>query len=62
MTVICPLCAAHHDGGIRCPECNVDPGFGPDRPSPFANGALWAMMGGIALVFLVTLAVVSITG
>lgn len=62
MTVVCPLCTAEHVAGIRCPECNVDPGFGPDRPSPFASGALWVMMGGIAVVFVVTLIVVAIAG
>jgi hypothetical protein len=56
----CALCGVEHAPAIRCPECNVDPGFGPDRPSPFANGALWAMMGAIAAVFLVTLFVVAI--
>jgi len=40
---------------------NVDPGFGPDRPSPFASAALWAMMGGIAAVFVVTLIIVAFT-
>jgi hypothetical protein len=58
--IACALCGVEHAPGIRCPECNVDPGFGPDRPSPFADGALWAMMGGIAAVFLVTLFVVAI--
>jgi len=62
VTVVCPLCTATHAVGIRCPECNVDPGFGPDRPSPFANGALWVMMGAIAAVFIVTLIVVAIAG
>jgi hypothetical protein len=57
----CPLCRTEHVVGIRCPECNVDPGFGPDRPSPFATGTLWAMMGGIAAVFLVTLLMVALT-
>ena len=58
---ICPLCSAEHAAGIRCPECNVDPGFGPDRPSPFARATLWAMMGGIAAVFVVTLLLVALT-
>lgn len=62
MTVVaCPLCGAEHIDGIRCPECNVDPGFGPDRPSPFGAPALWAMMGAIAVVFVVTLVLVAIT-
>jgi hypothetical protein len=58
----CPLCATEHAPGIRCPECNADPGFGPDVASPFANGTLWVMMGGIAAVFLVTLLLVALTG
>ena len=58
---VCPLCGAEHEPSSRCPECNVDPGFGPDRPSPFASGTLWVMMGGIAAVFLVTLALVALT-
>ena len=58
---VCPLCGAEHQEGIRCPECNVDPGFGPDRPSPFGAPALWAMMGAIAAVFLVTLVLVAVT-
>jgi hypothetical protein len=58
---VCPLCATEHGDGVRCPECNVDPEFGPDRPSPFASGTLWAMMGGIAAVFLVTLLMVALT-
>jgi hypothetical protein len=58
----CPLCKTEHVDGIRCPECNLDPAFGPVEPSPFANGTLWAMMGGIAAVFLVTLLLVAVTG
>ena len=56
-----PVEPAEHEPAIRCPECNVDPEFGPDRPSPFASGTLWAMMGGIAAMFLVTLALVALT-
>ena len=41
--------------------CPLDPGFGPDRPSPFSRATLWAMMGGIAAVFVVTLLVVALT-
>jgi hypothetical protein len=59
--VLCPHCGAEHRDGIRCPECNVDPGFGPDRPSPFSTPALWAMMGAIAAVFAVTLLLVAVT-
>ncbi len=59
--ILCPLCGAEHQVAIRCPECNVDPGFGPDQPSPFSSGTLWAMMGGIAAVFLVTLLTVALT-
>jgi hypothetical protein len=62
VTVVCPLCTTTHDGGIRCPECNVDPAYGPGRPSPFANGTLWVMMGGIAVIYVVTLIVVAIVG
>jgi hypothetical protein len=58
---LCPLCSTEHTAGIRCPECNADPGFGPDRPSPFATATLWVMMGGVAAVFLVTLLVVALT-
>jgi hypothetical protein len=58
---VCALCGGETQVGIRCPECNVDPGFGPDRPSPFASAALWAMMGGIAAVFVVTLIIVAFT-
>ena len=61
MIATCALCGTEHTSAIRCPECNVDPGFGPDRPSPFASATLWAMMGGIAAVFLVTLLVVALT-
>ncbi|MGZ4803243.1 MAG: hypothetical protein ACXV9P_11600 [Acidimicrobiia bacterium] len=61
MMVVCALCGTEMTAGVRCPEYNVDPGFGPDRPSPFASGTLWAMMGGIAAVFLVTLLVVALT-
>lgn len=57
----CALCGAEHAAAIRCPECNVDPGFGPDRPSPFSSATLWVMMGGIAAVFIVTLIIVSFT-
>ena len=60
--VACPLCGTPHEVGLRCPECNVDPGFGPDRPSPFSRGPLWVMMGGIAAVFVVTLVIVALTG
>jgi hypothetical protein len=58
---VCPLCGAEHAVAVRCPECNVDPGFGPDRPSPFTSGTLWVMMGGIAAVFIVTLVLVAFT-
>jgi len=59
--VACPLCGAEHQDGIRCPECNVDPGFGPQRPTPFGATVLWAMMGAIAAVFVVTLVLVAVT-
>jgi hypothetical protein len=57
----CGLCGTEHVVDVRCPECNMDPGFGPDRPSPFAHGTMWAMMGAIAVVFAVTLLVVALT-
>jgi hypothetical protein len=55
----CALCGTEHAVAIRCPECNVDAGFGPDAVNPFSAPTLWAMMGGIAAVFLVTLVVVA---
>jgi hypothetical protein len=57
----CALCGAEHVVDIRCPECNVDPGFGPDRPSPFTHATMWAMMGGIAALYAITLLVVALT-
>jgi hypothetical protein len=62
MKVECALCGAQHAPSIRCPECNVDPGFGPDAVNPFTRATLWAMMGGIAVVFIITLIVVALTG
>jgi hypothetical protein len=61
MTVTCALCGTEYESAPRCPHCNTDAGFGPDRPSPFDRAALWAMMGGIAAVFLVTLILVAVT-
>ena len=57
----CALCGTEHETVLRCPQCNLDPGFGPDRPSPFSTATLWVMMGAIAVVFLVTLLVVAVT-
>ena len=57
----CPLCGSQRATGVRCPECNADPGFGPDAPNPFANATLWVMMGGIAAVFVLTLLIVALT-
>lgn len=61
MIAVCALCGTEHEMTLRCPACNIDPGFGPDRPSPFSSGTLWAMMAGIAAVFLVTLILVAVT-
>lgn len=61
MMAMCALCGTDLVDASRCPECNMDAGFGPDRPSPFSDATLWAMMGGIAAVFLITLLVVSVT-
>lgn len=61
MIAACPLCGTEHAMATRCPECNVDPGFGPDRPNPFTSGTLWIIMGAIAAVFLVTLLIVALT-
>ena len=57
----CPLCGTPHVGTERCPECNLDPEFGPARPNPFRSGTLWVMAGAIAAVYLVTLLVVTVT-
>jgi hypothetical protein len=62
MMALCPLCGTETPSGARCSECNVDPGFGPDRPSPFTSGTLWLVAGAIAAVFLVTLLIVALTG
>jgi hypothetical protein len=62
MMALCPLCGSETTTGVRCPECNVDPGFGPDRPSPFTSGTLWVVAAAIAVVFLVTLLIVALTG
>ncbi len=61
MIVACPLCGAAHAEGVRCPECGLAPGFGADATSPFRRATLWAMAGGIAAVYIVTLLVVALT-
>ena len=61
MTVACPLCGTAHADEVRCPECGLAPGFGPDATSPFRRATLWAMVGGIAAVYAVTLLVVALT-
>lgn len=60
----CPLCGAARPGPAganRCPECGMDPGFGPDATNPFRSGTLWATIGGLAAVYAVTLGVVALT-
>jgi hypothetical protein len=61
MTVTCPLCGTEHRDGVRCPECNLTPEFGPDATSPFRSGTLWALIGGLAAVYAVTIGVVALT-
>lgn len=56
----CPLCGTLRAVDARCPECNMDPGFGPDATNPFRSGTLWATIGALAAVFAVTLLVVAL--
>lgn len=57
----CGLCGREYSGVDRCPDCGMTAGFGPNRPSPFRSGTLWAMAAGLAVVYAITLAVVAIT-
>jgi hypothetical protein len=61
VSVPCPLCGTPRGTDERCPECNLDPGFGPDATNPFRSGTLWATVGGLAAVYAVTLGVVALT-
>jgi hypothetical protein len=61
MTTICPLCSTEHPEDSRCPTCNLDPEFGPARPSPFHGATLWTLAAVIVAVYLVTLAIVAAT-
>ena len=59
--VPCPMCGLPKPPEDRCPSCGMTAGFGPDRPNPFAGATLWVMIGVIAVLFALTLAVVAIT-
>ena len=59
--VPCLQCGLPKPPDDRCPSCGMTPEFGPDRPNPFAGATLWVMIGVIAVLFALTLAVVAIT-
>jgi hypothetical protein len=61
VSATCPLCGTPRPADARCPECNLDPGFGPDATNPFRSGTLWATIGGLTAVYAVTLGVVALT-
>ncbi|MBM3674703.1 MAG: hypothetical protein FJW88_07050 [Actinobacteria bacterium] len=57
----CGLCGRAYPAGDHCPDCAMTAGFGPNRPSPFRSGTLWAMAAGLVVVYAITLTVVAIT-
>jgi hypothetical protein len=57
----CSLCHAPLPGDVRCPNCGLAPGFGPERRTPFTAVAVWWMIGAVLAVYLVTLGVVVLT-
>ena len=57
----CLQCGLPKSPDDRCPSCGMTAEFGPDRPNPFAGATLWAMIGAILLVFVLTLVVVGFT-
>ncbi len=57
----CRLCHAPLPGDVRCRNCGLAPGFGPERRTPFSTAALWGMIAAVLGAYLVTLAVVVVT-
>lgn len=52
----CLLCDTPLEPGQRrCTECGLYQEFGPDRPSPFRERALWQLVGVMVAVYLVVL-------
>jgi hypothetical protein len=58
----CPLCASVLDpSSVRCPSCGLYLPASAGKPNPFSSAALWAMLGGLGLVYAITLAVVALS-
>ncbi|HZR15554.1 MAG TPA: hypothetical protein VFC33_20135 [Acidimicrobiia bacterium] len=54
----CPLCGTSVGvDAARCPSCGLFLTVAR-RPNPFVEHTLWAMVGGLAVVYLLTLLVV----
>lgn len=58
----CPLCGAEVPSGAdRCERCDLHLGTdAPGRPRPLPSRAVWGMVGGIAAIWLLTVAVVAV--
>lgn len=57
----CPLCGtAVGAEGARCPSCGLYLGPESGRPNPFTQRVLWALVAGVLVVYLLTLAGVAL--
>jgi len=57
----CALCGTMVPAAdIRCPECRMDARFGPGQPRAFSRATLWALVGVLVAVYLVTLGLVAL--
>ena len=61
MTTPCLQCGYEKSADDRRPECGLTAEFGPDRPNPFPGATIYAMIGAVVLVFVLTLLVVALT-
>ncbi len=56
---ICALCGTPLVAdGARCRMCGMVVGIGPGQKSPFTQGAMWATIGGLLVIYVVVLLLV----
>ena len=56
---VCALCGTPLVlDGERCRMCGMVVGIGPGTRNPFSHGALWATIGGLAIIYVVVLLLV----